>query len=216
KRGGGKAVKKSLPARKLRVAGGDLALFRWLSGARGGYGFSPLHAGGAVARTQDARLRRYGFGVLKLAVLDGDDDGGLGGVAILVDGGLAGDAFEILRPRQSFAQPRAVRRAGPLDGVGQDIDGVVTEGGHRVRDFVVVLRLEFRHELLHGRGGILRRVVRRIIGAFHRGASDGQQLRRLPAIPAKDGHLDAELAGLHDDQRRFGVITRHEYPLRVR
>ena len=66
------------------------------------------------------RSGRHGLVEDRLAALDGDDRGGLRGVAVRIDVRDARDPGEIPRRGQRIAQLGPVGAAGALDGVDQD------------------------------------------------------------------------------------------------
>lgn len=82
------------------------------------------------------RLRRDGLEELGAAVFHGEHDSGFGTVALFVDGGLAGDAGEIFRRGDGVAQGGPCGGAGLRHRGGDEVDGVVAEGGDGFGNFL--------------------------------------------------------------------------------
>ena len=66
---------------------------------------------------------------LQLAGFDGDDRRGLRGVAVFVEGGDTAGAGEVFGGGDGVAEFRALGDAGAFDGVDENVEGVVAEGG---------------------------------------------------------------------------------------
>ena len=58
--------------------------------------------------------------------------------------------------------------------------------------------------------------MRRVKRPVHRLAADGEQLRRFPAVAAKDREVDAQLPRLLRDETRLGVVARGEDRVGIR
>ncbi|MPM92726.1 hypothetical protein SDC9_139862 [bioreactor metagenome] len=98
--------------------------------------------------------------------------------------------------------------AGPANGIGNEVGGVVAKSAEGAR-ILVVRRLEVRDELAHlGVVGVERRVVIRVVHVVQcRGTRQLQQGRGLVSVAAQDRCGDAEIAGLLDDQADLVVVA---------
>ncbi len=172
--------------------------------------------GGILSSARNRRLHgRDRLDVFELAVGDGQNHGGLRGVAVRVNRDFAGDALKILRRRQRVADLRAVGRAGAFDGVRQNHRRIIAQRGHGVGRFAV-LGTEFLHKILNGGRGVLGRIMRGKITAFQRLAADGHQRGGFPAVAAEQRHRDAELPRLQRNQSHLRVIARNKDAVGIR
>src|SRR5437870_1695553 len=89
-----------------------------------------------------------GLSQCELSVFNGENDGGFGRVAVIVDCDCAAHAVEIFRGGDCVPQLRPVCRSGAPDRVHEDADGVVAQCRNSVRS-LIVLFMELLHEILH-------------------------------------------------------------------
>ena len=103
----------------------------------------------------------------------------------------------------SMAPLRAwrVHGAGSLDGVLEQVDGVVAEGREGVLDRVAELGLVGGHERLDGLGAALgiHERVRREEDVVRGGPGDGGQVGRVVAVAADDRAIEPGIAHLLDE-----------------
>src|SRR6478672_1265271 len=95
--------------------------------------------GKSSSRSAGSLSRGDGFEELELAVLNLENGGGLDRIALGVERELSGHAFEILGGGDRIAQLRSLGAAGAFDRFGEDVGGVVAEGGHGIGSFVILL-----------------------------------------------------------------------------
>src|SRR5688572_24273404 len=145
----------------------------------------------------------------KPSLLYGQDDGGLGWVALGIEGDQAGGAAEILGGGEGVPQFRALGGTGPADGVDQDHGGIVAQGRERV-GIDAPASAEPGVEIRHLGRLVFGRVMGGEVGTLDRRAADGDEFGGFPAVDAHEGDGQAEVAGLAGDQSGFGVVARHK------
>ncbi|EAU69384.1 hypothetical protein STIAU_3719 [Stigmatella aurantiaca DW4/3-1] len=161
------------------------------------------------------RLRRHGGHELRLAALDFQHHRLLLGVPLGVEGDLPRHAREVLRRGDGVPERRSGQVGRPLHRLICHRGRVVGQRRHAVRHAAVGLlvlldeRLEHRVRVVHG-------VVVGEVAAFQRRAPEFEQLLGLPAVPAQQGHLHAQLPRLPRDDAHVRVVPRHEHPLGLR
>src|SRR3954454_21091651 len=125
-------------------------------------------------------------------------------------GDSAGDPLEALRRRQRVANSRTVDRTGASNGVGHQLDAVVTEGSeHRFRRFAV-LALVGRVEGFRDRRLVVDALVSREVDIRRRVPTQLGQERRVITVAADDRHLQTQVARLSHDRSDLSRIGRDE------
>src|SRR6266404_5470829 len=155
-------------------------------------------------RRFDGRLQR------ELTVLDLLDDELLAhGVPLRPDGDRAGDPDEVLRGTDGIAQAGPTLAAGALEGVGENLGGVVAERGQGV-GFGTPACPVLLDEVVHDRRRVIGEVMVGVEAALQGLAADLDQLRGLPAVAAEHGDAGhAEVGALNGDLTDVGVVAGH-------
>src|ERR1043166_3078424 len=164
-------------------------------------------AWGGRRRGREVFGRDVGLDRLFAVVADADDDDGLEGVAVGVEGDGSGDAGEVAGLCEGVADGGAVERGcagggveGEAGGVvggggGEDAGGVVGGGGEGVGRGVEEASV-VRDEALHLRVGVFGGEVRGEEVAGEGRAADLVEARRVPAVAADERRADAHLPRL--------------------
>src|ERR1043166_7751892 len=152
-------------------------------------------AWGGRRRGREVFGRDVGLDRLFAVVADADDDDGLEGVAVGVEGDGSGDAGEVAGLCEGVADGGAVERGCAGGGVEEDACGVVGGGGEGVGRGVEEASV-VRDEALHLRVGVFGGEVRGEEVAGEGRAADLVEARRVPAVAADERRADAHLPRL--------------------
>ena len=115
-------------------------------------------------------------------------------------------AYKVFRCRDGVTKFWSFCSAGAFDGIGQHAHSVITERRQRVRN-IPVTSLVGGYKLLYCRRRIVDRVVVGNIVAIQSVAAQIPKLRRVPAIAAKQWHLDVQLFGLFGNHTNLTIVA---------